>query len=187
MMKGYRTLSWLDDHFRVSRIFQERHSVENFDTRIRMKNLITAMLAKPLWIIVASVILLGIGATSWIAVSYYRNNAPPPEEFIKERYLSVVKTRVGTALGWSALPRLTPGAPRPNLDALKETVARMSFNSFAIADSQRSEVNRVPIYKARIIASVKFGESVKNLDEWITFERTDKGWVLFPGIPGEAR
>jgi hypothetical protein len=70
--------------------------------------LISAMSAKPLWIIAAPVILLGIGATSWIAVGYY-HNTPPPEEFIKEQYLSVVKTRVGTELGWRALPRLIPG------------------------------------------------------------------------------
>lgn len=146
-----------------------------------MKNLISAMLAKPLWIIVASVILLGIGATSWIAIGYYRN-APPPEEFVKEQYLSVVKTRVGTELGWRALPRFIPGAPRPNLEALKETVERMSFNSFAIVDSQRSEVNRVPLYRAHIIAGVKIGETNRKLDEWITFERTDKGWILSPGI-----
>jgi hypothetical protein len=146
-----------------------------------MKNLISAMLAKPLLIIVAPVILLGIGATSWIAVGYY-HNAHPPEEFVKEQYLSVVKTRVGTELGWRALPRLIPGAPRPNLEALKETVERMSFNSFAIVDSQRSEVNRVPIYRAHIIAGVKIGETNRNFDEWITFERTDKGWILSPGI-----
>jgi hypothetical protein len=145
-----------------------------------MKNLISAMSAKSLWIIVAPVILLGIGATSWIAVSYYRNNAPPPEEFIKERYVSVVKTRVGTELGWRALPRLIPGAPRPNLAALKETVDQMRLKSFAIVDSQRSEVDRVPIYKAHIIASVKIGESDRNFDEWITFERTDRGWILSP-------
>jgi hypothetical protein len=147
-----------------------------------MKNLISAMSAKPLLIIVAPVILLGIGATSWIAVNYYRNNAPPPEEFIKEQYLTIVKTRVGTELGWSALPRLIPGAPRPNLNALKETVERMSFNSFAVVDSQRSEVNRVPRYRAHIIASVKIGGTNRNLDEWITFERTDKGWIFSPGM-----
>ena len=151
-----------------------------------MKNLISAMLAKPLWIIVAPVILLGIGATSWIAVGYY-HNAPPPEEFIKEQYLSVIKTRVGTELGWRALPRLIPGAPRPNLDALKETVERMSFNNFAVVDSQRSEVNRVPRYRARIIASVKIGETNRNFDEWITFERTDKGWILSPGMTRGGR
>jgi len=150
-----------------------------------MKNLISAMLAKPLWMIVALVILLGIGATSWIAVGYYRN-APPPGEFVKEQYLTVVKTRVGTELGWRALPRLIPGAPRPNLDALKETVERMSFNRFSIVDSQRSEVNRVPIYRAHIIASVKIDETNRNLDEWITFERTDKGWILSQGMTGGA-
>lgn len=146
-----------------------------------MKNLISAMLAKPLWMIVAPVILLGIGATSWVAVGYY-HNAPPPEEFVKQQYLTVVKTRVGTELGWRALPRLIPGAPRPNLESLKETVERMSFNSFAIIDSQRSEVNRVPIYRAHIVAVVKIGETNRNIDEWITFERTDKGWILSPGI-----
>jgi hypothetical protein len=147
-----------------------------------MKNMISTVSAKTFWIIVAPVILLGLGAMSWIAVSYYRNNAAPPEEFIKEQYLSLVKTRVGTALGWTALPRFIPGAPRPNLAALKDTVDRMRLNSFAIADSQRLEVNRVSIYNARIVASVKIGESERKFDEWITFERTDKGWILSPAM-----
>jgi hypothetical protein len=63
----------------------------------------------------------------------------------------------------------------------------MSFNSFAIVDSQRSEVNRVPRYRAHIIASVKIGETNRNFDEWITFERTDKGWILSPGMTRGAR
>jgi hypothetical protein len=152
-----------------------------------MKNMISAVSPKTLWIIAAPVILLAIGATSWIAVGYYRNNAPPTEDFIRERFLSVVKTRVGAELGWRALPRLIPGAPRPNLDALKEIVDRMRFNSFAIVDSQRSEVNHVPRYKARIVASVKIGETDRNFDEWITFERTDTGWILSPGMTRGAR
>ena len=147
-----------------------------------MKNMFSAVSAKTFWIIVAPVILLSIGAMSWIAVSYFRNYAAPSEEFIKEQYLSVVKTRVGTAIGWMALPRLIPGAPPPNLDSLKETVDRMRLNSFAIADSQRSEVNRVSRYAVRIIASVKIGERDRNFDEWITFERTDKGWILSPAM-----